>query len=461
MLCLSVLPGHFRYEFLIYIQEVKNKIEKLLPAWEKGVLSQEELRELYSLFDEVVREARRTRSCFEDPPKLPEDPPTLPEDYLLGVFENRIKSTVFKFLREKIKIGIALEEAESKEPLGKTATFLEWMHYGRQITLTIILGDATERYDRRKIVEQFLEKFESSEEKHLTLNYKPIKASFDAHLGLTGTHKKPDFLTNLMRPEALSKAEVELKKFSEKKRGPFLDGFIGPGFIIKDASAIEAASRLARQKGIGYDPDYKRKKLKDLTFRRALAMKALKSWQRDENHHRIETEKEVTEWIEKQVLGRPLTDINTEIQSIRKRNPNIINFLFGSKATQATQSGKLYYRLLDLWKLKEKRRSDNSKIVEELRVEEREKLRIEIGNLSKEKDDHPPPKMDDIPPQFWEAARSFLTKKQQIVLQMSYIEKRPIAEIAKTLNRHPRTIFKHLNNIKKTLAENKDQLEHP
>jgi len=355
---------------------------------------------------------------------------------------------------------IALEEArDKKKPLHETSTFQEWMHYGRQIILTIILGDATERHDRRKIVKRFLEEFESSEEKHLTLNYKPIKASFDAHLGLTGTHKKPGFLTDLMRPEALNKTEIELKEFSEKKRGPFLDGVKGSGFIIKDASAIEAAIRLACQQGIGYDLDYKRKKLKDLTFRRAIAMKAFKSWQREENHHRFKTGKEVTEWIENRVVGRSLTDMNAVIQSIRKRNPNIVNFLFGSKATQS-KKGKLYYRLLDLWKLKEKRRSDNRKIVEELRVEEREKLRIEIGNSAKEKDDHNPLQTDCILPKFWEAAKPFLTKKQQNVLQMRYIEHLPVAEIAKTLNRHPRTIFKHLNNIKKTLAENEDQLNH-
>ena len=290
-----LLPGHFWDGSLIYIQDVRAKIEKLAPAWGKGTLSQEELRELYSLFDEVVREARRTRSCSVDNAHSP-------ENYLLVVFENRIKSTVFKFLGEKIKMGIELEEAGGKKPLYETSTFKEWMHYGRQLTLTIILGDATERQDRRKAVEPFLRKFESSEEKHLTLNYKWIKASLDAHLGVTGTHKKHGFLSDLMRPEALKKAEIELKKFSEKKRGPFLDGFIGPGFIIKDASAIEAAIRLARQKGIGYDPDDKRKKLKDLTFKKALAMKALRAWQRGENHHEFRTEKEVTEWIKNRLV---------------------------------------------------------------------------------------------------------------------------------------------------------------
>ena len=445
---------------MIYIQDVRDRIEKLAPAWEKGTLSQEELRELYSLFDEVVREARRTRSCSVDNAHSP-------ENYLLVVFENRIESTVFKFLREKIKMGIELEEAGGKKPLYETSTFKEWMHYGRQLTLTIILGDATERQDRRKAVGPFLRKFESSEEKHLTLNYKPIKASFDAHLGVTGTHKDPDFLPKLMRPKALSKAEVELKKFSEeKKRGPFLDGFIGPGFIIKDASAIEAASRLARQKGIGYDPDYKRKNLKDLTFKKALAMKALRAWQRGENHHEFRTEKEVNEWIKNRLVGESLNDINAQIQSIRKRNPNIVNFLFGSKAPQATQSGKLYYRLMDLWKLKEKIRRYNRNVSEGLSREEEEKLRREIGEIpkgpkkfAKGKDNHDPVESKGLPPQFWEAAKPFLTKKQQIVLQMRHIERRPISEIAKTLNKHPRTIYKHLSNIEKTLAENVDQLK--
>ena len=147
------------------------------------------------------------------------------------------------------------------------------------------------------------------------------------------------------------------------------------------------------------------------------------------------------------LVGKSLNDINAQIQSIRKRNPNIVNFLFGSKAPQATQSGKLYYRLMDLWKLKEKIRRYNRNVSERLSMEEGE-------------DNHDPVESNGPPPQFWEAAKLFLTKKQQIVLQMRIIERRPISEIAKILNRHPRTILKHLKNIKKTLAENEDQLNH-
>jgi len=94
MLCPSILPGHFGDGSLIYIQDVIAKIEELRPTWEKGTLSQKELKRLYSLFDEVVREARRTRSCFEDNSQSP-------EYYLLEVFENRTKSTVAKFLKHR------------------------------------------------------------------------------------------------------------------------------------------------------------------------------------------------------------------------------------------------------------------------------------------------------------------------------------------------------------------------
>ena len=85
--------------------------------------------------------------------------------------------------------------------------------------------------------------------------------------------------------------------------------------------------------------------------------------------------------------------------------------------------------------------------------------RKEKEKLVKERYDHDPFKIDGIPPQFWEEAKTFLTKKQQIVLQMRYLEKDPVPEIAETLEKCPGTVYKHLRNIKKILIANLEHLK--
>ena len=50
---------------MIYIEEnLKEQLEELTPRWKKGDLNQDELKEFHLIIDEIVREARKSRSYF-------------------------------------------------------------------------------------------------------------------------------------------------------------------------------------------------------------------------------------------------------------------------------------------------------------------------------------------------------------------------------------------------------------
>jgi polyhydroxyalkanoate synthesis regulator phasin len=167
-------PLRFNEIVMIYIEEnLKERLKELTPCWKKGDLNQDELKEFHLIIDEIVREARRRRSYFVEQDQKP-------EEFLLSLIEGRIRKIVRKFINNH-----------------KELSYDDWMDYAKQITRTIILGDATRRYDRRYEVRPFIEKFESSVDKHLFLNNKWIKADHDEMLGQTGPHKKKDFLKSL------------------------------------------------------------------------------------------------------------------------------------------------------------------------------------------------------------------------------------------------------------------------
>jgi polyhydroxyalkanoate synthesis regulator phasin len=139
-------PIKFREKIMIYIEEnLKEQLEELTPRWKKGDLNQDELKEFHLIIDEIVREARRSRSYSGEPDQRP-------EEFLLSLFEGQIRNIVRRFINNY-----------------KELSYDVWMHYAMQITRTIILGDATRRRDRREVVKPYIEKFESSIDKHLLL----------------------------------------------------------------------------------------------------------------------------------------------------------------------------------------------------------------------------------------------------------------------------------------------------
>jgi hypothetical protein len=215
------------------------------------------------------------------------------------------------------------------------------MHFARQIARTIILGDATRRYDRREEVKQFIEKFESSEDKYLSLNNKWIKADHDEMLGQTGPHKKKDFLKNLGSRESLDQAFEQLMEFSKKdpRSGA---GHLGekPGFLIHDAAALHAAEQGACDSGLGYDPDYDRNELQELLDIESEAEMYIRSWEEGKYRTEFKTKNDVLNWIEKDLIGMSLDTVNKKIEIARQRKSNLLKYL----------KIFLYRRLKDLYK---------------------------------------------------------------------------------------------------------------
>jgi len=92
---------------MIYIPEVKARIAELAPRWHKGRLKPQELLEFNSLINDVVREARRSRSDHVNFKARP-------EEYLLGLFKRRIQYSVNQFLiRYNLLYGIKQEKQKN------------------------------------------------------------------------------------------------------------------------------------------------------------------------------------------------------------------------------------------------------------------------------------------------------------------------------------------------------------
>jgi RNA polymerase sigma factor (sigma-70 family) len=423
---------------VIYIPDVLAGIERLKPKWEKGSLTQKELNDFNFLLDEVVREARKTRSFWVEPDQKP-------EEYLLKLLRERIESTVIRFFKRYPEVA--------KEQSAKS----DWVNNAIYITRTIILGDATKRYDRRKEIKPFIDTFTSSEEKHLHLNYKPIKAHRDALLGQVGTHKKAHFMDEIKNPDALAREERRLREFSRRGPSTRLKDFEGPGFIIKDKAAIEAAEQRACAQGIGYDPDYREKKLRELSLKEALAINEKKRWRKGEYKDKFSSEASFNAWLENKLIGGSLDDLKKEIKTTRKGNPNLINFLFGNKATK--YKGKLYYRLIELYKFRKsrtKREILESKLTKGTRRDgkipeskKEESLWLdEIGSVSRPLFSQRNSLDEAIDfRHFRQKLKEKLTNKQKDIYRLYHIEGYTPREISEMLGNTRQNIYKHIKKI--------------
>jgi len=107
---------------MIYIPHIKQRIDELSPKWDKEALTPEELDEFYDLLDEVVLEARESRSdsiIHID---------RRPEAFLVNLFQRRLKKTVILFfLRYRRHFPKATDE--------ETPRFKEWLGYRQELTL--------------------------------------------------------------------------------------------------------------------------------------------------------------------------------------------------------------------------------------------------------------------------------------------------------------------------------------
>jgi len=151
---------------LIYIPEIKQRIEELKPLWEKGKLSDEQYQEFCHLINEVVRESKRSRSSWLDRipiDNLPENSlhgkDLLPEVFLLNLFKTRIENTVIKLFRRNKRLMKRcyddIRTAGHSIDIKDTRTFKYWFNCASQIVRSLILTDSTDRYDRQKEVDRY------------------------------------------------------------------------------------------------------------------------------------------------------------------------------------------------------------------------------------------------------------------------------------------------------------------
>ena len=85
---------------MIYIPHIEQRINKLSKKWDKETLSTEELNEFFDLLDEVVLEARESRSdsiIHID---------RRPEAFLVNLFQRRLKNTIILFF---LRLGMSTE----------------------------------------------------------------------------------------------------------------------------------------------------------------------------------------------------------------------------------------------------------------------------------------------------------------------------------------------------------------
>jgi predicted DNA-binding protein YlxM (UPF0122 family) len=443
---------------LIYIPEVKKRIEKLKPSWESGPLNQREYREFCYLINKVVRKARERGSAFLDPANQP-------ENFLLDLFKSKISRTVNKFLNKYPK------ESDHKK---------DWVQDATTITKTIILGDSTDRYDRKRKVEGFLCKFDSSENKHLSLNYKPVKAHKDWLLGQGGTHKKPHSLK-------VANALSTNFDWDNPWEGFECDGTNNKGskqplraeFLIKDFAAISAAETFACKykmptdknprfdEPTGYDPDYKPPELRDLLADFDHINIALEMWEDGEYWEGLEliaSKKDFINRLEKSI-GMTLIDLRKRIITFPLQEPSLVGYLFGSK----DRPGILYWRIDYLYKY---RKSKNKKEIyehqlsigqrrDETDYDNSDDKPFSIEKAYSDKNECLPDIIEnkDLQDKRREEIESILTAKQWQVYQMRFIERRSISEIAKKLNKTHRNIYKHISKIQTRIKANKEHFK--
>ena len=411
---------------MIYIPEVKARIEALTPRWHKGRLAQQELLEFNSLINEVVREARRSRSCHVSFNARP-------EEYLLGLFKQRNQFAVNKFLRR-----LNLPEGEKSE----------WNDYANRFIRTIILGDYSDRQDHKAEVKRYLEEFISSEDKLLDLNRLSVKAKRDALLGQSGPHKKKGYLDELRKPENIEKNEKLLRAGKPSDIFKEVDTSEG-GFLIKDRAAIEVSKTIALKykpfgkknphikEPTGYDPDYMPLELRELLGQK------LEKWAMDASVDDVFD----TEGYEKILSGLK--------KQPTYREPSLINYIFGSKE----KPGRLHWRLVDVLKRKRKRRQ--REIMEtNLRYPGDERNSLLDKSAANTSDENSTRIIESLDREkLCETIEPILTKIQFEICIMHFTNNLKPSEIAEQLGTTRQNVYKHLHKIKQRLSVNSDKFK--
>jgi len=460
---------------VLYLLHLEKKIEELYGKLEtKRRLPSEEYSELCRNLNEVVREARRSRSSWLDRiPKgnLPKDiapEDVLPESFLVRLLRGRIERTVRQFLKRH-------PDFYSKTP--------DWMKMKACIKLaekfvrTIILGDHNKRNDIRSEIEKFLENQEVSEEKLIKMNYLWAKAHRDALLGQKGSHKKKGYLIGLQTPEIFQ---------SEKKLSSNFDlndPWAGlpekdVGFQIKDLAAIKVTQEIALQykkrtkrskeknsyedEPTGYDPGYLPPETRYLLKEEAEVNLMIKMWEEGEFKGDLVFREDLIAYIESQVIRRSIADLTAEIRLLKTHEPDLIGYIFGN----IKRRGRLYRRLCEIARFRKR-----GEVFEADRFQKRREVKQWLeknafqeteSNVNNLRASTPDP-VDNIAAQekrepakaLIEEIKKHLTKAQMPFFRAVYVDGHKISDAAKYLGYTRENAYKHNRNILSLARKNK------
>jgi len=283
---------------MIYIPEIKERIEELFPRFLQKQLCKEEIQELHTLIDDVVRESRETRSTSVDSDNRP-------ENFLIVLFQPLIKVAVTKFFdryAEHLSTSALVESRISNIEREDTSIYRDWTHYATIITRTLILGDSTEREDRREEIQPFLDSFIRCEDRQLFLSNRTARARLQECL--RQVVKDHEFFVN-PRPWAEQCATSEESKC--------------------------------------YNPDYNKEKKEDLELQKEEANNIIERWENGEFRDSFNTRSELVEYINSYYIDTSLEELDNRIAETDKRT-HLVGYLFGNKV----KNGYLYWRLKDL-----------------------------------------------------------------------------------------------------------------
>lgn len=398
---------------MIYIPHIKQRIKELAPRWDQVKLNPEKLNEFYDLLDEVVREARESRSdsiIHID---------QRPEAFLVNLFQRRLKKTVILFfLRYRRYFTDATDD--------ETPQFKEWFGYAQSITVSIILGDATKRRTRRDQVREYLKPLP-----YPTNTEDPISRSKDDFI------KDRHLAVNNKRLFALKKDLIQQQNALKRESRQRQDNI--------EWNYATWAEQCALNEGVGYNPDYKKEMLEDLSSRLEAAEDLTKRWEDGEFNEDIKTRNELDDYLRSKYTGYLPSEIKRKIELLNQRRPNLVHFLFGSKK----RKGELFWRLVELYRFITNRNKIEIVCDDFQEISDTQEYERFVVNDMRETDSPASDSDSDIDDDRVKKLKQFgLTKKQITIFMMRIIDKRTISSIANELKITKRAVYKHLANIK-------------
>lgn len=316
-----------------------------------------------------------------------------------------------------------------KIEINSTTVFLEWLGYAKSMTEAIILGDATNRLTRRNQIRKYLEPL-------------PCPANAEGPI----SRSKEDFIrgrhldANNKRLFPLKKELIQqqnARKRESRQRQDHIEWNHTPW-----------AEQCALNEGVGYNPNYNQARLEDFYSRLEDAKDLIKSWEEGKYNVDFKTRSELDDYLRSTYIGCLPSGIIKDIDSLKKRRPNLVHFLFGSKKKR----GELYWRLVELHRFITKR--NNREIVRDdfQEISDTQEYEKFVVNDLWATDSPDSDSNSDIDVDREKKLREFgLTKKQIPVFMLRMIEQRPISSIANELKISKRAVYKHLSNIKQNV----------